>query len=108
MFQEEPKDPNGVPMVATPSIEGSVFAAVVEDVNQLLGRAELSDDELARWLVPSDRELLAASTSISSWYDIRACGRMSALLRDVAGEGDDHFWEHAWPSRVVFRMLREL
>ena len=78
-------------MATTPSIKGSVFADVVEDVNKLLGRHELSDDELARWLLPSDRKLLATPTSISSWYDIRAYGRMNELLRDVEGDGSNDY-----------------
>ncbi len=85
------KDHNGVRMVTTPSIKGSVFAEVVEDVNKLLARDELSDQELARWLSPSDRKLLETPISISSWYDIRAYGRLNELLRDVRGEGGNDY-----------------
>lgn len=78
-------------MSTTPSIKGSVFAEVVEDVNKLLAREELLEEEIARWLLPEDRKLLSTSISISSWYDIRAYGRLNELLRDVQGEGGNEF-----------------
>lgn len=78
-------------MTALPSIKGSVFAAVVEDVAVLLERGKLSEAEVGRWLQPGDRVLLAAPISISSWYDIRAYTRMNELLRDVAGGGSNDY-----------------
>lgn len=78
-------------MAAAPSIKGSVFAAVVEDVAKLLESGDVSDAEVARWLHPADMKLLKAPISISSWYDIRVYTRMCTLLRDVVGGGDDQF-----------------
>jgi hypothetical protein len=78
-------------LAAIPSIKGSVFSAVVEDVTKLLEQRQLPDDEIARWLEPADRRLLASSISISSWYDIRSYTRMNQMLRDVAGDGDDAY-----------------
>jgi hypothetical protein len=76
---------------AAPSIKGSVFAAVVEDVAKLLETGDLSKSEAARWLQPADVKLLDAQISVSSWYDLRVYTRMCTLLRDVVGEGDDQF-----------------
>ncbi len=78
---------NGVRMSTTPSIKGSVFAEVVEDVNKLLERGEIPEEEITRWLLPEDRKLLSTPISISSWYDIRSYGRINELLRDAHGEG---------------------
>lgn len=78
-------------MAAVPSIKGSVFAAVVEDVAKLLERGRLRPEEAERWLEPGDLKLLTSPISISSWYDIRAYTRMNELLRDVEGGGDPRY-----------------
>jgi hypothetical protein len=78
-------------MTAVPSIKGSVFAGVVEDVKKLLVAGAVSVEEADRWLEPGDHKLLASPISISSWYDIRAYTRMNELLRDVEGGGDNQY-----------------
>lgn len=76
---------------ATPSIKGSVFAGVVEDVNKAVSDSSLSPDDLARWLEPTDLELLGSSILVSAWYDIRAYTRMNEFLRDVEGQGSNEY-----------------
>lgn len=78
-------------MGAVPSIKGSVFASVVEDVRKLLERPELSRREAERWLQPEDFDLLGREIFVSHWYDIRSYARLSELLRDVEGHGDNEF-----------------
>jgi len=68
-----------------------VFSSVVEDVNKLIATQRLGDREVDRWLDPGDRKLLAATISISSWYDIRAYTRMNEMLRDLEGNGDNAY-----------------
>jgi len=92
-------------LATTPSIKGSVFSAVVEDVNKLLEQQELSDAEIDRWIEPGDRKLLAASISISSWYDIRAYTRMNEMLRDLRGNGDNTYLREC--GRETARRLLE-
>jgi hypothetical protein len=78
-------------MGAIPSIKGSVFASVVEDVRKLIERGGVSRDEAARRLTPADLRLLETEIYVSHWYDIRAYARLSELLRDTEGEGDSEF-----------------
>lgn len=78
-------------MGAIPSVKGSVFAAVAEDVRKLIERGGISRDEAARRLTPDDLRLLEAEIFVSHWYDIRAYARFSELLRDVEGDGDNEF-----------------
>jgi len=78
-------------MAQTPSIKGSVFAGVVEDVKKLLASGEVSREDLTRWLSASDVELLEQRITISSWYDIQAYQRMGVLLRDVVGGGSNEY-----------------
>jgi hypothetical protein len=74
-----------------PSIKGSVFAAVVEDVQKLLASGALARTEAARWLRSEDLALLGQTIVVSNWYDIRTYTRMNELLRDVAGNGDSEY-----------------
>ena len=74
-------------MPTIPSIKGSVFAGVIEDIRKLLAADRLKRAELSRWLKPKDVECLDSAIQMHEWYDIRTYTRMSELLRDVEGEG---------------------
>jgi hypothetical protein len=78
-------------MPSLPSIKGSVFATVVESVNKLLAQGNVSREELSRWLKPEDVALLDQEVSVSEWYDIRVAARMSELMRDVEGGGNNDY-----------------
>jgi hypothetical protein len=78
-------------MPLVPSIKGSVFAAVVENVHKLVTGGEISRTELARWLQPQDIDFLDQQIAVSEWYDIRVYARMSELLRDVVGKGSNEY-----------------
>jgi hypothetical protein len=78
-------------MGAIPSVKGSVFASVAEDVRKLIERGAVARDEVARRLTPADLRLLESEVFVSHWYDIRAYARLSELLRDTEGDGDNEF-----------------
>jgi hypothetical protein len=78
-------------MTSTPSIKGSVFAGVVEDVKKLLTSGELAKTDAARWLQSDDLLLLDQSISVSNWYDLRSYTRMNELLREVVGHGSNEY-----------------
>ena len=78
-------------MGAIPSVKGSVFASVVEDVRKLIERGGITRDEAARRLTADDLRLLHAEIYVSHWYDIRSYARLSELLRDTEGEGSNEF-----------------
>jgi len=74
-----------------PSIKGSVFVSLVEDVQKLLASGQLKRDELSRWLKPPDLELLGTPVLAHEWYDVRAYARLAELLRDVEGGGKNEY-----------------
>jgi len=78
-------------MSSQPSIKGSVFAGVVEDMNKLLASGGISKTELARRLPAEDLLLLGQTIGTAGWYDIRAYTRMNELLRDVEGGGSNDY-----------------
>lgn len=78
-------------MPSSPSIKGSVFVAVMEDVRKVVSKGALSERELDRWLRPEDRKYLDEEILVSSWYDIGTYARMIELLRDVEGGGSNEY-----------------
>jgi hypothetical protein len=78
-------------MAAVPSIKGSVFVGVVEDVRKLVADGKLSAGELTRWLEPRDVDLLEQEINVAEWYDVTLYARMSDLLRDVVGGGSNEY-----------------
>lgn len=78
-------------MSVVPSIKGSVFINLVEDVHKLLASSKLKREELSRWLKPADLEILDAPVLAHEWYDVRVYARMADLLRDVEGGGKNEY-----------------
>jgi hypothetical protein len=78
-------------MPTLPSIKGSVFAGLVEDVRKLVDSGRLRRAELSRWLKPKDLECLDSPIQMHEWYDIRIYTHMSELLRDVEGKGSNSY-----------------
>jgi hypothetical protein len=89
----------------TPSIKGSVYAAVVEDVKALLASGELTAHRAKTWLEDVDFELLGQTIGLASWYDIRSYDRLNCLLRDVEGRGRNEYLRER--GRVTARRLLE-
>lgn len=73
-----------------PSIKGSVFATVVEDVKRTLAESP-SEIDPGRWLQHEDVALLDQKVVVARWYDIRSYTRMNELLRDLAGDGSNEY-----------------
>lgn len=78
-------------MSAKPSIKGSVFAGVVEEVQKCLTSGKVEEREMERWLQPEDRALLDRKILVADWYDIQAYRRMNEMLRDVEGGGSNKY-----------------
>ena len=74
-----------------PSIKGTAFTKVVEDVAKLLAGQELSRAKAERWLRAEDFALLDREVQAARWYDILSYERMSRLLLDVVGHGDTEY-----------------
>lgn len=93
------------PMAAVPSIKGSIFSKVADDIRKLLAREELSREEASRWLKPADFELLDQHIAISSWYDVGSYARMNEMLVDVVGSGNKDYLREL--GRETARQLLE-
>jgi hypothetical protein len=78
-------------MERVPSIKGSVFIRVVEDIAKLTAVGTLSRNELKRGLPPEDLALLDQPVTASGWYDVQAYGRLLEFLKEVEGDGEDEY-----------------
>lgn len=79
--------------MAEPSIKGTIFGPVAEEIQALVAGGRIRDDELAAALEAKDIELLEAKTLVSSWYPIATYARYLDLLCRKQGQGDPHYYE---------------
>lgn len=69
-----------------PSIKGSIFRGVVEEIRQLRESGRLGEAQLEGGLAETDLELLDQKILDASWYPMESYGRMLDLLcRHVGG-----------------------
>jgi hypothetical protein len=78
--------------VKEPAIKGTLFSAVVADLNKLIEQERISPEMLESRLEPQDISLLDEKISAAAWYDIHTYARMVELLCDVEGGGREHYW----------------
>ena len=71
----------------TPSIKGSAFAAVVEDLRRLVESGRVSRDALELRLEAEDLRILHAKVSPGLWYPLASYERLCAVLVEVEGGG---------------------
>jgi len=79
--------------VPEPSIKGTIFAPVAEEVQALRESGRLSEEKLAVALQPEDLGYLDNKLLTASWYPIATYARYLDLLGEVEGEGDRRYFE---------------
>jgi len=75
-------------MATAPSIKGSAFSSVIDDVRRLRDEGRLGSDELEARLEAADLALIDEKIQTALWYPIESYRRLSELLLDVEGGGD--------------------
>jgi hypothetical protein len=78
--------------VNEPAIKGTLFSAVVADLNRLVEQGCISPEILESRLGPQDISLMEEKINAAGWYDIHAYHRMVELLCDVEGGGRESYW----------------
>jgi hypothetical protein len=76
-----------------PSIKGTIFGPVAEEIQALRESGRISDDELAACLEAKDIELLEEKALVASWYPIDTYARYLDLLCKKEGGDDPHYFE---------------
>lgn len=73
--------------MAVPSIKGTAFQSVVEDLRRLCETGRLSADGLEARLEAEDLRLLDEKVLPGLWYPLTSYGRLTELLMEVEGGG---------------------
>jgi hypothetical protein len=76
-----------------PSIKGTIFCAVAEEIQALREQGRISEDQLAAVLEAVDIGLLDKQALAASWYPIQTYARYLDLLCTTVGGGEPGYYE---------------
>ncbi len=88
-----------------PSIKGSAFQSVLEDVKRLMDEDRIEPADLAASLSDKDRGLLDAVVTPLAWFPMATYGRMLELLAREEGGADPLGYLCARGASAAERML---
>jgi hypothetical protein len=88
-----------------PSIKGSAFHSVVEDVKRLIDEDRVDPSELASHLSAKDRGFLDIEVTPIGWFPIATYGRMLEVLAREEGGNDPQAYLCARGAKAAERML---
>jgi len=86
-----------------PAIKGTLFAAVVDDLNGLVESGRIDAGAIVSQLTPDEIALLDSKINAAGWYDIGTYHRMVSMMCNVAGGGSDDYW-HERGHKAAKRM----
>jgi hypothetical protein len=92
-------------MAGVPSIKGSAFQSVVEDVKRLIDAGRLDADEVSEQLSGKDRGFLDAVVTPVAWLPIATYGRLLDLLAREEGGSDPIGYLRTRGARAAERLL---
>jgi hypothetical protein len=92
-------------MAGEPSIKGSAFQSVVEDVKRLIDAGRIDPAEVAAQLTEKDRGFLDGLVTPVAWLPIASYGRLLELLAREEGGGDPIGYLRARGARAAERLL---
>ena len=92
-------------MANVPSIKGSAFQSVVEDVKRLIDSGRLDADEVSEKLSGKDRGILDAVVTPVAWLPIATYGRLLDLLASEEGGADPVDYLRKRGARAAERLL---
>ena len=78
--------------MAEPSIKGSIFKGVIDDLARLQREGRVSQEEVDARLATEDLALLEGEINASAWYPMESYGRLMDLLGEVEAGGKDAYF----------------
>ena len=88
-----------------PSVKGSIFTSVSDDLKTAVAEGRLSPDDLDSFLDSKDRALLDSVVTAVSWMPIAAYGCMLELLARAEGAGRREAYLRDRGARAAERLL---
>ena len=76
-------------MSVVPSIKGTVFRFIAEDVSKAIANGKIPQEMANRYLEQDDLVLMQRRILPVEWVDVRVYARAISLLRDTLGNGQD-------------------
>lgn len=91
-----------------PSIQAVAFQGLVDDVARLRHAGRISEEDLEKYLLEEDRELLAARVLARHWYPMHQYGRFIELVaaQESAGRRAEYLIERG--RRAAERLLARI
>lgn len=80
------------PTTAKPAIKGTLFEAVVDDLERLIDSGVLTREDLEARVRAEDLALLEEKVAATGWYDIHAYHRLVGVLWEFEGAGRVDYW----------------
>ncbi len=84
--------------MAEPSIKGSIFKGVIDDLARLREEGGVSEEQIEARLAAEDLVFLEAEVNPASWYPIESYARITQLLGETEGAGKDGYVERGRAS----------
>jgi len=78
--------------MTVPSIKGTIFQGVIDDLARLRGEGRVSDAQIETGLIPEDLVYLENEINASGWYPLESYTRFSEFLCQIEGEGKDSYY----------------
>jgi hypothetical protein len=78
--------------MAEPSIKGSIFKGVIDDLARLLEEGRVSEEQIETKLVAEDLVFLEAEVNPASWYPMESYARITQLLGEIEGAGKEGYF----------------
>lgn len=78
--------------MAVPSIKGSVFKGVIDDLARLQKEGRVSQETVDTQLAAEDLAFLESEVSPAAWYPMESYGRLMQLLGEIEGAGKDAYF----------------
>lgn len=88
-----------------PSVKGSIFQSVAEDVKSLVAQGVIDESDLESLLSAKDRALLDALVTPVSWMPIATYCRLLELLARLEGDGNTEAYLRRRGAAAAERLL---
>ena len=78
--------------MAEPSIKGSVFQGVIDDLAHLREQGRVSEEQIEAGLAAEDFAFLETQVNPAAWYPMESYARITQLLGEIEGAGKDSYF----------------
>jgi hypothetical protein len=78
--------------MAEPSVKGSIFKGVIDDLARVREKGRLSEEQIEAGLAAEDLVLLEVEVNPAAWYPMESYARIVELLGEVEGAGKDGYF----------------